>query len=207
MGKFSMNEAEKGSYNREKFLPGLHEVVITDVKYESGFKGTFFKLYMKVLSGPTAAGSERVWLINPDDAKGGKGISPSKARARDIYKIKEVLAFAYGMTEGQTDSVTDEVFEASLTKADRHTPLAGRKLIVKAVPGNKEGSVWLNFALHPDMAGVPVGTPVAAAAVTPPAPPVPASFPPAGWLPHPSAPGYYYSGTEVLTEAQLRAKV
>lgn len=33
-----------------------------------------------------------------------------------------------------------------------------------------------------------------------------ASFPPAGWLPHPSAPGYYYSGQEVLSEADLKAK-
>lgn len=39
----------------------------------------------------------------------------------------------------------------------------------------------------------------------PPAPPV-ADFPPAGWLPHPSAPGFYYKGQEVLSEAQLRAK-
>lgn len=31
-------------------------------------------------------------------------------------------------------------------------------------------------------------------------------FPPEGWLPHPSAPGYFYKDQEVLPEAALRAK-
>jgi hypothetical protein len=52
----------------------------------------------------------------------------------------------------------------------------------------------------------------AAAGVPPAMPPVPAApaapvaFPPAGWLAHPQAPGFYYSGQEVLAEAALRAK-
>lgn len=32
-------------------------------------------------------------------------------------------------------------------------------------------------------------------------------FPPEGWLPHPSAPGYFYKGQQVLTEEQLRAAI
>ena len=40
-----------------------------------------------------------------------------------------------------------------------------------------------------------------------PAAPVTAPFPPAGWTPHPEAPGYFYQGQEVLTEAALRARV
>jgi hypothetical protein len=39
----------------------------------------------------------------------------------------------------------------------------------------------------------------------PPPPPPPTVFPPPGWTAHPSAPGYYYRGQEVLSEAQLRA--
>lgn len=35
---------------------------------------------------------------------------------------------------------------------------------------------------------------------------VTADFPPEGWLAHPSAPGHFYKGQEVLTEAALRAK-
>ena len=45
------------------------------------------------------------------------------------------------------------------------------------------------------------------AAVPAPAAPVAAPFPPAGWTPHPEAPGYFYQGQEVLTEAALRARV
>lgn len=47
------------------------------------------------------------------------------------------------------------------------------------------------------------------AAVTPPPPAagaVTADFPPEGWLAHPGAPGHFYKGQEVLTEAALRAK-
>lgn len=40
----------------------------------------------------------------------------------------------------------------------------------------------------------------------PPAPPAAPQFPPEGWLAHPSAPGYFYRGQEVLTEADLRAR-
>jgi len=42
----------------------------------------------------------------------------------------------------------------------------------------------------------------------PPPPPAPAAaFPPAGWWPHPQAPGSFYNAqNEVLTEAQLRAR-
>ena len=60
------------------------------------------------------------------------------------------------------------------------------------------------------MPGHAPAAPVAAApAPLPPAAPVapaPVAFPPAGWTAHPSAPGYFYSGQEVLDEATLRAK-
>lgn len=32
-------------------------------------------------------------------------------------------------------------------------------------------------------------------------------FPPEGWLPHPTSAGWYYKGTEVKSEADLRATV
>ena len=40
----------------------------------------------------------------------------------------------------------------------------------------------------------------------PPAQPVADPFPPIGWLAHPTAPGYYYNGSECLTEADLKAR-
>ncbi len=49
--------------------------------------------------------------------------------------------------------------------------------------------------------------PAAPVAVAPLPPPPPAAvFPPAGWAAHPQAPGYFYAGNEVLTEADLRAR-
>lgn len=36
--------------------------------------------------------------------------------------------------------------------------------------------------------------------------PVAKKFPPEGWLPHPTAPGFFYKGQEVLPEADLRAR-
>lgn len=53
----------------------------------------------------------------------------------------------------------------------------------------------------------PAVPPVPQATYTPPPPPpVQSTFPPAGWNLHPSAPGYYYAGQEVLSEADLRAR-
>lgn len=55
-------------------------------------------------------------------------------------------------------------------------------------------------------AAAPAPVAVVAAPVAPVAPAPAPVFPPAGWQVHPSAPGYYYSGQEVLTEQQLREK-
>lgn len=63
-------------------------------------------------------------------------------------------------------------------------------------------------ATQPATAPFPATAP-AAPPLPPPAPaaPPPApTFPPAGWTAHPSAPGFFYQGTEVLSEADLRAK-
>lgn len=52
---------------------------------------------------------------------------------------------------------------------------------------------------------MPLGAAAPAQSALPLPPPPPAVFPPAGWTAHPAAPGYYYKGQDVLTEAQLRA--
>jgi hypothetical protein len=54
----------------------------------------------------------------------------------------------------------------------------------------------------------PTAPPVAPPPPFTPAPPPPAAaaFPPPGWTPHPAAPGHFYMGQEVLTEADLRAR-
>jgi hypothetical protein len=56
---------------------------------------------------------------------------------------------------------------------------------------------------------IPTSLPAPLMAAPPPppvlAPPPPPVFPPPGWAAHPAAPGYFYRGQEVVTEAQLRA--
>lgn len=76
-----------------------------------------------------------------------------------------------------------------------------------ATPGAQAGGVpaWATSAT--------TGVPAAVAAPALPVPtvaqvaPATAVFPPAGWTPHPQAPGYFYQGQEVLSEADLRARV
>jgi hypothetical protein len=54
--------------------------------------------------------------------------------------------------------------------------------------------------------GVPTAPGVPAVPGAPPTPAAPAAvFPPAGWTLHPTAPGHYYQGQVVKTEAELRA--
>ncbi len=62
-------------------------------------------------------------------------------------------------------------------------------------------------AAAPPSFAPPVAPPPAFSVAPPAAPPPPVAFPPAGWTAHPSAPGYFYMGQEVLSEAQLRARV
>lgn len=61
-------------------------------------------------------------------------------------------------------------------------------------------------ATAPGFAAAPPFAQGPPANVVPMAPAPVAAFPPAGWLPHPQAPGCFYSGQEVLTEADLRAR-
>ena len=112
-------------------------------------------------------------------------------------------------------SVTDPEFARIVTPAlgreavGDAQPLRGVKMRVEtlAVATKKGGTytkhVWSRLdGASPAVAAPPPPVPVAA----PPAPPPVEVFPPAGWLAHPTAPGYFYRGQEVLTEAQLRAQ-
>lgn len=66
--------------------------------------------------------------------------------------------------------------------------------------------------MPPPMPGHPAPVPVTSGYPAPPAPmpvapPAPVMFPPAGWTAHPQSPGYFYMGSEVLSEADLRARI
>ncbi len=83
------------------------------------------------------------------------------------------------------------------TEAWDHKTRSGRDMVkhlwLPAAPGAQDAP--------PPAAGQVAPPPVPAAAP----PPVPAPFPPPGWAPHPQAPGWFYRGQEVKTEADLRA--
>jgi hypothetical protein len=108
-----------------------------------------------------------------------------------------------------------------------YTPPAGPPAGPPAVPGSPGPGGWVSPGYPPagppasppgygqpyappvtpspmPSGGAPAWTPPAPAA-PPAAPAAPPPFPPAGWAPHPQAPGYLYKGSTVLTEAQLRA--
>lgn len=70
--------------------------------------------------------------------------------------------------------------------------------VASATPGQSWGAT-----AAPAAAPVAVATPSAPVA----APAAPAALPPAGWTAHPTAPGYFYKDQEVLTEADLRARM
>lgn len=63
-------------------------------------------------------------------------------------------------------------------------------------------------AAAPAAVAPPAFVPPAAPVLAPPvAAPVVEAFPPAGWTQHPQSPTHYYQGTEVVTEAELRARM
>lgn len=157
------------------------------------------------------AGSTASWLV-----KWGTDMT--------FPNYKAFLSAVNGIDPGDTARVAAEITEdvAAFAISDAQ-PLTG-KLVECAVVAvkTKKGDDFSKHNWRPTgrdavLDAVPVirTKPITAPAFTapaqgftapPPPPPVPAkAFPPAGWEAHPSAPGYFYKGQEVLSEAQLRA--
>lgn len=80
-------------------------------------------------------------------------------------------------------------------------PAAGS---VPGVPGMPAATPTY-VAPNPGIMAAP-GVPGAALPGLPAAPAVAPAWPPAGWTAHPTAPGFYYQGQEVVDEATLRAR-
>jgi hypothetical protein len=110
---------------------------------------------------------------------------------------------------GQKNEQTGEVYE------DKNE-IQSYKGIDFVPPNSGAGPAVSAGPVVPPVATAPVIPPVAAPPVAPLAPPVAApppppppvaTFPPEGWTTHPTAPGYFYMGQEVLNEADLRARM
>ena len=107
----------------------------------------------------------------------------------------------------RTDATTGTAYDAS-NEVKGYKALDASAAVAGGAPASG-APAWATSAapaVSAPVAAPAIPTPTHAA-VPAPAAPVAAPFPPAGWTPHPEAPGYFYQGQEVLTEAALRARV
>ena len=123
--------------------------------------------------------------------------------------FRAFLAAANGIDPGDEAAInreiTDDVAELAVSESQ---PLRGSLIDVTVIEvQTKKGTPFSKHVWKPVLGqDKPRIEPAAVAAPPPPPPPVVAkAFPPSGWAAHPSAPGYFYKGQEVLSESQLRA--
>lgn len=116
------------------------------------------------------------------------------------FQVRAVVSGAYNEIKGFKDAQGNDPGKSGAGQA-AHAPAPAAGWPAAAAPAPAAAA-----------AGWPAGTPDALpVAPMPPAPPavpvapVAVEFPPAGWLPHPASPGWFYSGQEVKSEADLRA--
>ena len=169
------------------------------------------------------SGSRRSWTVQIDGAYSKIGLG----------EVKSFMAVCHGIDPTNTEEVNGKiskpVVDGSITPAQ---PLRGR--VVRTSTSQKSTKagqeitkhLWhvvdatiaagLGITMPPTgLVPAPVTAPLPPGMQPPPpvAPPPPiasppaAAFPPVGWTKHPHAPGHYYKGQEVKTEAELRAMV
>lgn len=172
---------------------------ITGCSIAQGFHGTRFVAEFDVLesTGPsaTAPGESGSWTARIDGTWAKIGLG----------EVKSFVAAALGTSPDDVAAVNALVTSALMRDVTEAGRLDGKVVASDAFEKRtKSGQVMTKHTWHP---GDPLASPAPAPVGAPPPPPaVPAPFPPAGWAVHPNAPGYFYKGQEVLTEAALRAK-
>jgi len=170
---------------------------ITGCSIAQGFHGTRFVAEFDVLesTGPhaTPPGESGSWTARIDGTWAKIGLG----------EVKSFVAAAMGVSPDDVAAVNALVTSALMRDVTEAGRLDGK--VVASDAFEKRTKAGQTMTKHTWLPGDQAVSP----APTPPPPPAPvvAPFPPAGWTLHPSAPGYYYCGQEVLTEAALRAKV
>lgn len=122
------------------------------------------------------------------------GVPPEEEMTANIQDILERAISAEQILSNRKISAVSYRFQ---TRAKHWMPGYRWTNLVKAWP--------LSGAVPPPV-GVPALPGVPVVPGVPGVPPVPAPFPPPGWTAHPTSPGWYYKGQEVLQEAALRAR-
>lgn len=176
---------------------GRHTVKITKAFFKDGREGDYFIAEVVAQESTTVReGSEYSIVITLDD-KFGYGVAD----------MRGLIAAAIGIDPrgDRLDEVNQTVIEAAMYKGG----VDGLSVGVKAYPKDKKlkaGETFIKLEYFPVTSTEAI---VAAAqpSAPPPPPPAPAAFPPAGWTPYPNHPGYFYKGQDVLSEADLRARV
>lgn len=183
------------------------ELEIGEIKIVNGHTGQRFIVALHVTAPPSG---------DDPTAEGGDGDFSRQIDGpyREAGQ-KDVKAFVYAaLGIPKTDLTFD--FETTIRKVfGPEQILKGRK--IKAVKWTKTTKNDRKMAVYRFEAVDGQASPVPAPASPPPlpglppaVPPLPAAFPPPGWMLHPNnvpgGPVYFYKGTEVLTEAALRAR-
>lgn len=98
--------------------------------------------------------------------------------------------------------ITKEVAEFAVTEAN---PMAGKRVRfdVQGVK-TKAGKDFSKHCWEPAEGGAAIAAPSAPS--VPSIPATPAIFPPVGWMAHPTSPGWFHNGKEVITEVELRSR-
>ena len=175
---------------------------ITGCSIAQGFHGTRFVAEFDVLesTGPhaTPAGETGSWTARIDGTWAKIGLG----------EVKAFVAAALGTSPDDTAAVNALVTSALMADVTERGRLDGK--VVSSDAFEKKTKSGQVMTKHVWLPGDQSQAPAPAGPGAPPPPPVaaptPAPFPPAGWTLHPKAPGYYYKGQEVLTEADLRAR-
>lgn len=195
MGRYDKVEKVHANAGGMRFEPGMYIAEVVDIRERESKKNahSFYWIatfrVVEVLHGATPQGAERSFVVDLNGKFPDLALGDVKACLGAMYGIDP-----YTDEAGLSRMVTPQVCETAVTPAQ---PCRGKRVKITATEG-KNGYVKLRFQ--------PAGGATAPSTVQEIPPPPPATFPPAGWTAHPSAPGYYYRGQEVLSEAQLRAK-
>lgn len=200
MGFFDDIDTIDPSGKGNRFPAGLYpKLRIKACRVNQGHHGVRFILEAEVLesSGPAALmpGATGSWTVGIE----GQYADMGKAEVKSMY-----LA---AMGEDPTKS------DLAVTKEDLQrvvgpeNSLEGRIISTEAWDHTtKSGNAMVKHRWSPAEGAATAAAPTPPAAPAAPAP-TPAAFPPSGWYAHPDAPGSFHNGTDVLTEAELRARV
>lgn len=182
-----IEDPELSAGGAPRFKPGKYLIQIKECRISQGHHGTRYVVEGEVLDNgdnPEAdpIGAVRAWTTRLD----GQYPKIGKAESKGFYQA---------MT-GQEPTKAD----MAATLADGGNKFAGMTVNTEAY--NKTTNSGNTITKHTwDKVD---GQTAAPAPVVPVAPAE--NFPPAGWVAHPDAAGYFFKGQEVLTEAQLRAR-